>query len=293
MNNSVVLGIDIGGSHITAALVDLETKAIIAGTESRQFVDSKGTATEILDSWCAVINGTFAASRSSERKIGIAMPGPFDYDAGISLIQDQEKFRSLYKMNLKQELANRLTMETDAIVFINDAAAFLQGEVFGGAAIHRERVLGLTLGTGLGAAMSIGGQAVDAALWNSPFKDGIAEDYLSTRWFLKTYNELTGAEVNGVKELTESKDFPAAVEQLFKEFAGNLAEFIASEASLKNFSHVVLGGNISNAYPFFLSSLRRFLEESDVNIEVKIAELKEEAALIGAASCLLDNPIAH
>jgi glucokinase len=292
MNNTVVLGIDIGGSHITAALVDLETKAIIEGTENRRFVDAQGTAEEILDSWCAVINSVFADSQSTERKIGIAMPGPFDYEAGISLIEDQEKFRSLYRMNLKHELAKRLNMNSDGIVFINDAAAFLQGEVFCGAAIGADRVLGLTLGTGLGAAMSIGAEAIDAALWNSKFKDGIAEDYLSTRWFLKSYLDLTGLELNGVKELIESQDFSESVEQLFTVFAGNLANFIASTASVMDFSHVVLGGNISNAYALFLPSLNRFLKERKLNIEVKVAELKEHAALIGAASCLGKNSIA-
>jgi glucokinase len=286
MNNRTVLGIDIGGSHITAALVDLETKDIIGNSEQRQFVDSNGSANEILDSWCAVINKAFDGLASSERKIGIAMPGPFDYEVGISLIQDQEKFRSLYRMNLKHELAKRLDIEEKGIVFLNDAAAFLQGEVFSGAAMNQNRVLGLTLGTGLGAAISIDGKASDAELWNSKFKDGIAEDYLSTRWFLKSYLHVTRVEIKGVKELSESQDFKAEVQKIFDVFAGNLAVFIRSTAEEMNLPFVVLGGNISSAYPFFLSTLNKCLAESNMNIVVKIAELNEKAALIGAASSL-------
>jgi glucokinase len=288
MNNTVVLGIDIGGSHITAALIDLETKGIIANSEQRRFVDSNGSAEDILDNWCAVINTAFATSGSSKR-IGISMPGPFDYEAGISLIQHQEKFRSLYQLNLKQELAKRLDIEDESIIFVNDAAAFLQGEIFCGAALNCDPVLGLTLGTGLGAAYSVGGKASDAALWNSKFKDGIAEDYLSTRWFLKSYLDLTGKTIKGVKELTESEDFSPEVQEMFDLFANNLAEFISSTAEKMNFRHVVLGGNISNAYPLFLSSLNSRLEQSRTNVLVKIAELKEQAALIGAASIFNDN----
>jgi glucokinase len=253
--SNTVLGVDIGGSHITAALVDLETKVIVAGSEKREFVDSNGSAEEILSSWCTLIDQTF---------------------------------KELYQMNLKEALAERLGMEPEGIVFINDAAAFLQGEVFGGAAMDFNPVLGLTLGTGLGAARSLDGEAHDAALWNSPFKDGIAEDYLSTRWFLNAYQKLTGEAVRGVKELTELQDSEEVVHALFQEFAGNLATFIRDKAQEIHATAVVLGGNISNANEYFLPALTRALQEKHSNLQIRIAELKEDAALIGAASCLRD-----
>jgi glucokinase len=284
MSNTDILGIDIGGSHITVALIDLENKAIVPGTEKRCFVDPQGTADEILNSWCAVINEVFITKMGTQKRIGIAMPGPFDYEAGISLIYDQDKFRSLYKLNLKQELASRLGMEADDFIFSNDAAAFLQGEVFCGAAMNCDPVLGLTLGTGLGAALSTDMEAEDAALWNMPFKQGIAEDYLSTRWFLKSYLELTGTQLKGVKELVALKNSSPEVQQLFDQFADNLAEFIQLAAAKVTFSHVVLGGNIANAYAAFLPLLMKGLEDKNCVVTVKVAMLQEQAALIGAAS---------
>jgi glucokinase len=288
-----VLGVDIGGSHITVALVDLETKSIVEGSGRRESVDSNGGADEILDSWCSLIQQAFEEHGITDKRIGIAMPGPFDYAQGVSLIRDQEKFRSLYQMNLKEALAERLSMEPAGIVFINDAAAFLQGEVFGGAAMDFDAVLGLTLGTGLGAALSIDGEAQDAALWNSPFKDGIAEDYLSTRWFLHTYQELTGKEIRGVKELTELDHSEAGVHEIFEDFAENLAAFISAKAEENRAQAIVLGGNISNAYQFFLPAVIRALEESESKLTIKIALLKEDAALIGAASCLRNTEKPH
>lgn len=44
----------------------------------------------------------------------------------------QGKFRSIYEVNIKEELAYRLEINKNQIHFINDAAAFLEGEVFGG-----------------------------------------------------------------------------------------------------------------------------------------------------------------
>ena len=77
-----VLGVDIGGSHITTALIDLEGRSIIPGYYHRERVNSNGSAEEIIRSWSEVMR----KSMQGGHKIGIAMPGPFDYEEGISFI---------------------------------------------------------------------------------------------------------------------------------------------------------------------------------------------------------------
>ncbi|PYF72396.1 ROK family protein [Pedobacter nutrimenti] len=284
MKNSVALGIDIGGSHITAALVDLKTGSLLEGSRQRKYVRSDEAAEIILDHWCGVIREVFKSGTGLQKNIGIAMPGPFDYKAGISLIRDQDKFRTLYQVNIKTELARRLNIKEQEIRFINDAAGFLQGEVFGGAARNFSRVIGLTLGTGLGAAFCANGQATDAALWNAKFKEGIAEDYLSTRWFIKRYFELTGHTIAGVKELDLSTGRSPEIKKMFGEFAHHLGQFIHMVVQQQDADLIVLGGNISNAYPCFLPELEQEFQKYPIPAKVKIAELKEDAALIGAAS---------
>ncbi len=281
----IALGIDIGGSHITAAMVDLESRSIISGTNSRTAVDSNLNAEDILNTWCGMIQGVYNHADGAEAYIGIAMPGPFDYEEGISLIKDQEKFRNLYQINIKNELASRLNISPANIRFINDAASFLQGEVFGGAARDKHKVIGLTLGTGLGASFCAEGMAVDAALWNSPFRTGIAEDYLSTRWFIGRYNELTGRTVAGVKELTDLETDEVIKRQIFDEFGVALAEFLIPLLEVEKPETIVLGGNISNAHHLFMPALLAKLDAVTVGTVIKIAELKEDASLIGAASC--------
>lgn len=285
MNKSVALGVDIGGSHITAALVDLTTGTLVPGSRQRIYVDSDAPAEVILDNWCNVINASFSAANVSEKRIGIAMPGPFDYEAGISLIKDQDKFKTLYQVNIKTALASRLNIDPEGIRFINDAAGFLQGEVFGGAAAGYGHAVGLTLGTGLGAAFFENGRAGDAALWNAEFKDGIAEDYLSTRWFVKRYFELSGKRIGGVKELNLSACQEQPVQQIFEEFGNNLAQFIIKVLEKRTADIIVLGGNISNAQHCFMPFLMKKLDAASVHTAIKIAELKEDASLIGAASC--------
>lgn len=284
MSRPVVLGVDIGGSHITAALVNLENGALIEGSIKRSAVDSKKDKGAILDAWCDVINNVFEASAQQEKHIGIAMPGPFDYDKGISLIKEQDKFNALYLVNIKEELANRLGIHLIDINFVNDAAAFMQGEVFSGAAKGYSKVLGLTLGTGLGSALSINGLASDAELWNSSFMNGIAEDYLSTRWFVGRYQELNGLTLEGVKELAAIVETDADAKQVFIEFGNSLAQFLIPIIQQHQVEVVILGGNIAQAIEFFSPSLNEALQANGLTTPIKLSELNEHASLIGAAS---------
>ncbi|HEX7905591.1 MAG TPA: ROK family protein [Chitinophagaceae bacterium] len=282
---SIVLGVDIGGSHITAALVDLNFRSVVAGSNKRRLVNSQASVEEIIHDWCDVMSSALNAGPDVLQRIGIAMPGPFNYEEGISLIKDQDKFKALYNMNIKNILAERLAIKAEYIHFMNDAVCFLQGEVFGGAAREFDQVLGITLGTGLGSATYKEEIAVDADLWKSPFKDGIAEDYLSTRWFVNRYQELGGKLFSGVKEMIEKDGSSLLVKKLFDEFSENLTQFLLPQIEKYKSEAVVLGGNISNAFPLFEPALQTNFRASNVDVEIKKAQLSEDALLIGAASC--------
>lgn len=281
----MVLGVDIGGSHITAALIDLETRTVFPESHSRKSINSLAEAEEIITNWCDLINACFANVDISEKKIGIAIPGPFDYDKGISLMSNQDKFDSLYRLNIKERLANVLGLPLGNIRFVNDAASFLQGEVFAGAARDYSSVLGLTLGTGLGSSLYQNGIVTDADLWQSPFNGGIAEDYLCSRWFVERYEAMTGKSIAGVKDLVELSGSDPRIKEIFVEFARNLADFIRPVAHKHQTELVVIGGNISNAFELFLKELNDLLKSNEIFVKVEISHLKENAALLGAASC--------
>ncbi|RZK52920.1 MAG: ROK family protein [Pedobacter sp.] len=280
----LILGVDIGGSHITTGIVDIEKKGLIPESIKRKYIDSSGYPENILNGWTEIINESFECYKGEIKRIGIAMPGPFDYENGISLIKDQDKFKSLYQLNIKQELAQRLSINPSDINFINDAAAFMQGEVFCGAAKGYSRALGLTLGTGLGSAVVVNGQSKDAELWNSKFLNGIAEDYFSTRWFVTKYKSLTDITLDGVKELADVVKTDLYAMQVFNEFGRGLGHFLADIIKETEAEVVILGGNIAQAFNLFAPHLIENLKALHLHTEIKITELNEHAALIGAAS---------
>jgi glucokinase len=277
------LGIDIGGSHITAGLVNLAQKSIVKDSLIRKKVDRHAPAKEILDLWAGTINEINCRYPNAFNTIGFAMPGPFDYENGICLIKGFDKYESLYGMSIRNELSAQTGIAAENILFRNDADAFLEGEMFGGAGQGYKIAIGLTLGTGLGSCLFTHGKITNAGLNVLPFKNGIAEDYLSTRWFRKRYHEHTGKEINGVRILADTYKDDEKARLVFDEFSVNFAAVLWHCMSTFEAEVIVIGGNISNAFPLFIEKVQQQLPAGrKVPVIVK-ASLGEHAALIGAA----------
>jgi len=286
MNNTIVVGCDIGGSHISTALVNLESKKMFEDTFERQIINSHDTVPVIIQSWVNCIQSSLNKGNVDKVKIGIAIPGPFDYEEGISLMKGQNKYEALYGIDVRSLLANQLAIEPTAIKFINDAASFLQGEMFAGAGATFKKAVGLTLGTGLGSALFLNGKAEDGDLWCAPFKSGIAEDYLSGRWLKDTYSDRSGKQVESVKALCELVPTDEIASDTLKEFGETLGEFIMEHLIHHKPEGLIIGGNIAKAHPFFLAHTHRILAEQGYALPIEIAVLGEMAAIYGAADAL-------
>jgi glucokinase len=279
MGDKYACGVDIGGSHITAALIDCSSYNVVQATVIRKRIDSKGTALQIIGAWAEALQPLL----NGEMHVGIAMPGPFDYEEGISLMQGQDKYDALYRLNVKSLLSDKLQIARADIRLSNDASCFLKGEVAGGVLKGIDHALGITLGTGLGTAVFHAPEAHDGNLWCSPFKEGIAEDYISSRWCVNRYLTLTGKPVNNVEQLAflanSGEEYALRV---FNEFGENLGLFLAGIIQSDPVDAVVLGGNISKAMSLFMPAVERILEEKGLSIPVKQSVLGENAALVGA-----------
>ncbi len=296
MNRGLSVGVDVGGSHITSAVIDLDKNIVLTDTVSEKDVDTGAEAGVIIRAWAEAIAGSIKKSPARVAGIGLAMPGPFDYLKGIALIKDQPKLRSLYGMNVSEALQAEL--DTDIPVrFMNDASAFAVGEAFAGSGKESDRLVAITLGAGFGSAFLDHGIPVigrddvpeGGCVWHLPYKEGMADDYFSTRWFVGRYNELTGKNVKGVKEIADLAGSDATAKKIFDEFGAGLGAFMAPLFKAFEAGLLVAGGNISRAWPLFGEAFDSALKQENVNLTVTISELKEHAALLGSAQ-LLDEP---
>lgn len=302
MNNSLqntAIGVDIGGSHITAVAVDMQNHTIIKGSRAESPVDNKAEADEILEVWTGTLRKIVEKLPIySLRGIGFAMPGPFDYVKGICLIRGVPKYEKLYGVNVGKAISSRLGLPCDCRVrFMNDASAFAVGEAWAGKAIGYRKMMGITLGTGFGSAFIdnripvVEGDSVPGmgCVYYLPLGDGIADDYFSTRWFTTRYRQITGKEAAGVKEAAAEASTNAAVRALFDEFGENLGSFLFPWLLKFGAEIIVIGGNISYAYELFGAAFKNALKRAKCDIRVEISGLKEDAALLGSAYLLEED----
>ncbi len=277
---------DVGGSHLTAALFEEQGGLFNLIDHQRILVDSTKSKSDIITKWAAVFSNYITAKEKFF--LVLAMPAPFDYANGICMIQDQNKFKSLYGVDLKTELSTILGISASDIKFVNDAQAFLSGEAFFGLGRGFDKILGITLGSGLGSAVKIAYDISDADLWSSEFKNGIAEDYLGTQWFVQFALDQWNLPLNGVKDILAPKH-QNKQNQIFDHFAKNLADFIALHFERIQMDQVIIGGNISLSHKLFLEQTIVHLRNKQINIPVVISEIGEKSALYGAASVFLDR----
>lgn len=313
---------DIGGSHISAALCEQQSYALHGLTRAPlpNHETSQETGHFSAASFVRLVHtlgeAAISAAHIDRTQIAgacLAMPGPFDYENGISHMQ--HKLQSLLNFDLKSALAARFHWQPGQLRFINDAAAFTLGESGAGAGKGYARVLGLTLGTGIGAAFSIDSHIADSShgntegvpiggeLWNLPYNGATVEDFVSTRFLRHYYQQLTGveAEVSCIADIAkgdhpcpEPPPPPATIPQLdpndpyaahcrarqaFQDFGRHLGLVLNQHAAAFRPDVVVLGGGIARASALFLPATRKALS---FEAHLAISALMDEAPLAGA-----------
>ena len=298
MKKNIAVGADIGGSHITCAAIDLISGSILRDSISERAVNNQAPAKDIIGVWADALSGSLKKVPSENVKgIGFAMPGPFDYVKGICYIRGVAKYENLYGINVSEAIAEALKVPDEFLIrFMNDASSFAVGEAWAGSAIKAGKSLSITLGTGFGSAFVsdripiVDGPLVPkiGCVYHLPYRDGIADDYFSTRGLLGRYKSITGIELKGVKELAALISEKIVLD-LFIDFGDNLALFLAPWLNGFEAEILVIGGNISHAYHLFGDVFEKRLQKENCTCKVALSILKEDAALMGSAYLLDDD----
>lgn len=300
MKREIAIGVDIGGSHISCAAVDLSTKQCLDYTFAENDLDNHANSDVIIGIWGETIKKTIELAKDENiAGIGFAMPGPFNYENGISLLTGQNgKYENTYGLDVPAELRKYLDLQDSfRIRFINDATAFAIGEDQAGKAKDFDRSLSVTLGTGFGSAFIKNGLPVvdgdevpkHGCVWHLPFEDGIADDYFSTRGFINSFQKRSGKKVSGVKEIVDMVDNDPIAHSLFTDFGEKMGMFLKPWIELFGMEAFVIGGNISRAYSLFGESLNVFLKKENLPLQVFVSELRETASFIGSAALIDDS----
>ena len=282
-----VVVFDVGGTHVSAGLVrdgsmELQGRCTMP-------LDADASREKILGAFAELalaVLGKCHAGVSQLTGLSFAIPNPFDYEEGTSLMR--HKYASLYGVNVRRELALRFDMEPRSVCFVNDACAFLIGEASKGAAVGAKRAVGITLGTGLGSAFMVNGRIVTEGegvpnggyIWNIPREASIVEDFISTRGIQRLYRERGGEDISVLEIATRSNAEPRAYE-VMQQFGAVLGTVLSQVCAPFRPDVIVLGGAISRSAGLFFPAA--IAQMSGMESQPKVSALFEDAALVGAA----------
>ncbi|MBN1351042.1 ROK family protein [candidate division KSB1 bacterium] len=303
MIRNYAIALDVGGTSVKSAIVSSEGK-LANGSIRQTPIESKGSREIIISTFADAIKTLLHFARDQKfviAGIGIGMPGPFDYENGISLIKGVDKYESIYGLNLKMEFRKRLNLACEYPIYLeNDGWAFTRGEAWMGAGKGYTRVIGLTLGTGLGSGfvlndeIALEGKGIPPLAWigGMRYENGIVDDRISRRGIIKRYLELNahGSSQIDVKEIAqkaEKGDLTAL--RSFEETGRILGQILLPVISSFQPECIIVGGKIAHSYHLMSNSLEGTIRASISNIEIFRAQNIEYSALLGAGRFLFKN----
>ncbi len=312
---SFFIGVDIGGTHLRAALVD-ELGQI--HHRSRTTTGSEAGPDTVLQrstDACRKLMRLAESNGKCVRAIGLGVAGKIDRDGGSVVFSPNLPTLNGYPLarNLQQTIGVPVYME-------NDCNAFGLGEAWKGSGQGIENWAGLTLGTGVGGVLMLGGE-----LWtgdNLGFEAEIGHMIVDPhgppcacglRGCLEAHASAS-ALCNGVKnavqsgllkrgplfdlarseELTSEDVYrcaragdPLAL-ALFERMGWALGLALANLLTVLGIRHAVIGGGVSMAWDLFIDPLLKTLNQSSSMLDAETAvilhaKLGDDAAVLGAA----------
>ena len=303
--DSLVFAVDLGGTHLRAALVD-DTGRILRQLKQETPHGESGN--------CIVNALANAADQWAEEKdrvvaISIMVPGAVDSDNAVVL--QAPNLPSLVNFELKAALQERLGWP---VCLENDANAAAVGEMWMGAARGCRDVVSVTLGTGVG-----GGVILDGKLWRGshgsageightavdPFSGlkckcgntGCLELFASATAIVRMTREglssfpaspLQSEGLTAEKVYVAGRDGDELALAVFERFGMYLGIGLANVINFIDPQIIVIAGGAVNGWDLFSTEMYRQVEERAFRTtahQVKIAraECGDNAGLLGAA----------
>ena len=218
-------------------------------------------------------------------RIGIAIPGPFDFREGIFLMK--HKFEAVYGERFA-ELAG--IPEGVTVRYIHDVIAVLEGAVRMMNLYSGNTAL-VSLGTGLGFALAKKGQvrygptgSPADVLWNLPWKGGILEDYASAKAVRTAWAAAGGSTKDSAATIAMRayEGNQAAIDAYAQvgETLGNALQGLLEE---HNVDTLLFSGQVSKSLVLMEDSLRKYLKD------IKITMAPGGAVFQGIASLFENN----
>ncbi|MCK4297124.1 MAG: ROK family protein [Candidatus Marinimicrobia bacterium] len=247
MLDKTIIGVDLGGTKIQVGRIkqnkiEQEFYRPISADEEEEIV-----LAEVIEA----IEQVYSKDVDS---IGVGVPGIVNVERGI--VYDIVNIPSWKEVFLKDRLEDRF----DCTVYVNnDANCFALGEKYFGKARGYQNVVGITLGTGLGAGIIIHnhlytGKNCGAGEFGMISYNGRNYEYYCSGSFFKKVHHEDGQDLY----IRAGKGDSIALE-IFRQFGYHMGQVISTILFATDPEIIVLGGSISRSYPFYKDEMWRVL----------------------------------
>ncbi len=284
--NRYIIGIDIGGTKISAALVK-DDKIL----KSIKIKTPKKSRREFLNKLEVLISEVILelADKKEISGIGCGVAGALDLGKGIIL--NAPNIKILNGFNIKNWLHKKFGCE---VKIDNDARSFTRAEYLFGAGRAYKNIVGITLGTGIGGGIIMNDEMVygvsDSAGEVGHMLIDLKEDF-SDLAGIQGLRRLGFTDSLKTYQLAKSGDKKA--KKAFEELGRYLGVGLANIINILDPEAIVIGGGLSSAYKFFLPAAKKtmakfiFSPKSRSNVKIFIGKLGENAGAIGAAALFI------
>lgn len=272
------IGVDLGGTNIRVGLVKdgvVLKKEIIP-------CPSQATGEEVLFCLESLIERMIVPQAKG---IGVGVPSVVDATEGI--VYNAANIPSWKEVPLKHLLEKRFSVP---VCVNNDSNCFTLGVKHFGEGRTCRNMVGMTIGTGVGAGIIIndelyGGENTGAGeIGSLPYLSHDFEHYCSSGFFVHYYG-ITGKEA-AAKATTGDR----SALQIWNEFGSHLGELMKTVLFTYDPEAIIIGGGIASAFTFYETSMWRALSTFPYTETVKkikiVASRIEDAALLGASALI-------
>lgn len=270
-----LVGVDLGGSNVRAGLVENERVTKMS---------ARPLSEDPLADLIAVINQVFSAKVQG---IGIGVPSVVDLETGT--VYDVQNIPAWKEVPLRKILEAHYRVP---VYVNNDANCFAVGEKHFGQGKEFDNLVGLIVGTGLGAGIIASGHLITGRNCGAgefgmlPYLDSNFERYASGQFFLKSYGR------SGKEFYEQARAGDIEAKKIFEEFGRHLGEAIKAIMYAVDPEAIILGGSVSQAFEFFKDSMFEAVSSFAYSIALKRIRIKvsntENIAILGAAALYLD-----
>ena len=291
-----IVGIDIGGTNIRAALLD-EERNIIEKIKIKNEVD-KGPEYN-LSKITNHINEAWL--QKGILGVGVGCPGPLNIKTGTIL--KAPNLRGWDNFNVKKFIEENTSLKTEVN---NDANVAGLAEAVIGVAKESESVFYITVSTGVGGALIIDNKIINGAnsfageicnliinedkYSHSGLVQGGLEGQCSGPNIARMASEKLGRVVDTPEVFELYKEGNEVIKNIVNELCENLSKGISNIISVVDPEVIVLGGSVILFNKNIIKIIKDKVREKVINkdaVDIRIAEIGDDAGLRGAGFLII------